>query len=140
MAERKIGDLTFRVEKLPSTEALRLLTRLTKILGPALRYLDGAFDADEGRRDTATLAAIASIVETVEEATFNSLVVEAAEMAQVNWNGAYEDVIVDTHLRDDLLTVFKVAIFALEVQFKGFFDAGRASPVAQRILASRKAS
>ncbi len=138
--ERKIGNETFRVEKLPSTEGLKLLVRVTKILGPALRHLDRAFDANEGTRDGAALSAFAAIIETTDAQEFQDLVVSSAERAQIKTGGRYEDVIFDIHFQGDLLKAFQVVIFVMEVQFKSFFDAARSNPLLAKIIASRQTS
>jgi hypothetical protein len=138
--ERKIGNETYRVEKLPSSEGLKLLVRVTKILGPALRHLDKAFDANEGTRDAAAFAAFASIIETTDADDFQSLVVSSAERAQVKTGGRYEDVIFDVHFQGDLMKAFQVVLFVMEVQFKSFFDAARSNPIIAKIAASRQSS
>jgi len=140
MAERKIGNHTYRTEPLNAVASLKLLTRLTKILGPALRHLNAAFDADEGKRDAAALAAFGSVIESVDPEEFQSLIIETASMASIQANGAYEPVVFDFHFTGNLLEAFQVVLFVLEVNFKGFFDGAKASPLARRVMASPQSS
>lgn len=141
MAETTINKDTFKVEKLAATVSLSLLTRLTKILGPGLSAINNVFDADEGRRDAAALAALAAIVEKTDETQFQKLVIEVTEYAQIKLNGAYEPVVFDHHFTGDLLTAFKVFIWVLEVQFKSFFGEAMGSALVQKVIhASTKGS
>lgn len=140
MAERKINNDTFKVEKLAATASLSLLVRLTKILGPGLAALNNVFDADEGKRDAAALAALASVVEKTDPVEFQRLVIEVTETAQIRLNNSYEPVIFDHHFTGDLLTAFKVFVFALEVNFKSFFGEALASPLARKVMAAQTKS
>lgn len=140
MAEKVIGGETFKVEKLAATTGLSLLTRLTKILGPGLRHLNEAFDADEGKRDAAALVAMADIVATIDEQQFQLLIIQVTEFAAIRVNNAYEPVIFDHHFQDDLLKAFQVFVFVLEVNYKSFFGGLTGSAVGKRILGSPKSS
>ena len=140
MAEKTIGGALYRADKLPATEGLRLLARLTKMLGPALREIEGAFGG-EGERDKVAMRAIAAIVAATSEDEMVRLVVESAERTEVKRNGGWEPVVFDHEFQSGgILPAFQVAIFFLEVQFADFFDAGKRSPLAAKIMGAGKPS
>src|SRR5690349_21657764 len=99
MAKRKIGNHTYRTQPLNAVASLKLLTRLTKIVGPALRHVNSAFDADESKRDMAAMAAMGAIIDSVDPNEFQGLVIETAQMATIHLNGADEPVIFDFHFQ-----------------------------------------
>jgi len=145
MAEKTISGALYRADKLPATEGIRLLARLTKMLGPALREVEGAFGdeakGDNGQRDKVAMRAIAAIVAATSEDEMVRLVVESAERAEVKRNGGWEPVVFDHEFQSGgILPAFQVAIFFLEVQFADFFDAGKRSPLAAKIMGAGKPS
>lgn len=124
MAEKRIGDRTFRAEKLPARAALNLQLRLAKVLGPAFaRLAEIVKIEDEAERDARTLEALGSFLAATDADEVERLVVELSEKARVSvgTGGAYEPVIFDHHFSDDLLTAWQVAMFVVQVNFADFF-------------------
>lgn len=130
MPEQKIGNRTFRAEKIPATEATRNLIRLTKIIGPAMPALAGAVAGDIG---TKALEAIAQALMQADDKELTSFIIEMAEKAEVKEDGGYISVIYDVHF-DNLLEAFQVVAFVLQVNYRDFFGGKLGS-----ILAKAKA-
>lgn len=121
MAERKLGALTYRVSPLPAYHAYKLGRRIANLAGPALPGLAGALGkADEASRDGAALAALGALSAHLDERA-DDLIRELAEMAQVQWQGAWHDVSVEQdELVQDVGTLLLLAFFVLEVNLKSF--------------------
>lgn len=120
MAEKKIGSQTFRVEKMPATDATRNLIRLTKIVGPGITNLSAVMSKSEDVRDAAAIAAIVDILMSSDPDSLTNFIVEIAEKAQVKDGGGYIDVIYDFHLAD-LVEAFQLVAFVLQVNYRDFF-------------------
>ncbi len=135
--ERKIGAHLFRAEPLEAKQALALLLRTVRIVGPGLAHLDRMLSTEEDERDAAALAAFGAITLATDEAELASFIVQTVEAAQMRVNGAYDDILFDIHLNGDLVLAFKVFAFVLETNFGGLFEAARTSPLMERILAPR---
>ncbi|HEY8358693.1 MAG TPA: hypothetical protein VIL30_14640 [Ramlibacter sp.] len=120
MPEKKIGSRTYKVEKLPATEATRTLLKLTKIIGPALPKLSAAI-ADKDGQDGAALEAIAELLMFSDADGLTKFLVEIAEHAEVQTDkgGSYDPVVYD--LVPDLMEGFQLVAFVLQVQYRDFF-------------------
>lgn len=136
-AERKIGGALCRAEPLEATEALRLLLRTFRIIGPGVAHLDRMLSADEDERDAAAIMALSAIMLATDEAELAAFIIKTVETAQMRINGVYDDVLFDIHLGGDLVLAFKVFAFVLEVNFGGLFETARSSPLIGRVLAPR---
>lgn len=137
MNERKIGGTLLRAEPLEASQALRLLLRTFRVLGPGLAHLDRMMSADEDERDAAAVAAFGAITLATDEEPLAAFIISTVEAAQMRVNGAYDDILFDIHLNGDLVLAFKVLGFVLETNFGSLFDAARSSPLMERILAPR---
>jgi hypothetical protein len=120
MPEKKIGERTYKVEKMAATEATRTLLRLTKIIGPALPKLSAAIAGKDGQ-DGAALEAIAELLVHADADGLTNFLVEVAEKAEVKLDkgGSYDPVVFD--LVPDLMEGFQLVAFVLQVQYRDFF-------------------
>lgn len=124
MAEKTISGQTYRTDKLPATEAVRLLARISKLLGPALGELEGAIRAgDDTSRSTAGLRALSSMLEHADVDEVVNMVTDVVGCVSVKVNGRYEPCVLDHHFDGDLVSAFKVVGWVLEVNYRDFFGA-----------------
>lgn len=120
MADKKIGSHTYRVEKMPATEATRNLIRLTKLVGPGISKLSAVMSKSEDVRDAAALVAIVDILMGSDADDLTKFLVEIAEKAEVKDGGGYMSVIYDIHPAD-LVEAFQLVAFVLQVNYRDFF-------------------
>ena len=140
MAEKKIGKLEYRVERMPAFDTVKMGRRIANLFGPALPGVVNAMRVEEGGdRDAAALAAFGALAATLDD-RFDNLIRELAEMAQVKWSGQWTEVIVDQEeLVQDAATLMLIAWFVLEVNFKSFFSGPLAKALGGQIQGSPKA-
>lgn len=136
MAERKIGSLTYRAEPMPAMQTVTMGRRVANLAGPSLPALAGAMQKQGDAQDAAALAALGTLAANLDE-RFDALIGELARMAQVKWNGAWDQVDPDIpeHV-PDAGTLLLLAFFVLEVNFKSFFSGPLAKLLASRTPAS----
>lgn len=132
MAERKIGQKTFKVEPLLATEAIKLQARLLKVIGPALdklpSILGGWKKGDEAASNAAAIAAFTDIFTSSDPDEIMALVRDICEVAMVKRpSGAYDPVSFDGDFTGNLGDIIPVAVFVLQEQFGDFFGAALAS-------------
>ena len=128
MAEEIIAGREFRCEKLPASEALKLLGRVLKVAGPAIGAVQGALaSGSEADRDATLVKALGDLAAGADMDSAVRLVVDLSSLSAVRVNGAFEPVVFDHHFAANLLDAFKVAAFVLRVQFGDFFAAGMAA-------------
>lgn len=140
MAEKKIGDLVFRVVPMPAMQTVTMGRRIANLVGSGLPGLVGAIGAEGESRDAIALAALGSMATNLDD-RFDSLIRELAEMAQVQWQGTWHDVQVDQpELVPDAGTLLLVAFFSIEVNFRSFFSGPLAKLMASKTAASMSAS
>lgn len=140
MAERVIHGETYKFEKLRNPfDGAKLLGRVVQFFGPAGGYLDRIFDQKEGTRDVAILAAMGAVIKGMDIDEVVSFLRELCSLVQIKMNGAYEPLVPDHHLRSEM-EMFEVVFFVLEVQFKDFFVAAKASRVGAAVMESQKRS
>lgn len=135
MAEKKLGNSTYRCEKLKPLDAQRLLIRVGKIFGPSIHHLGTVLSIeDEAERDREALRMIGDFLSTLEPDTAEEILVALCEMAQVKeGTGGYDQVIFGHHMQD-LMEAWQVAAFVLGAQFSDFFGAALNSGAARKIL------
>ncbi len=127
--QRVIGDRTFEVSQLPARRALEMFGRLGRLLGPAAfeaiakgGNLDPEADVVE-----AMLPAIAPAVQTL----FGNLPAgELTSIAEALLAPATCDMKpivpqMDELFQGQILQLLQVVAFAVEVNYRDFFDAGR---------------
>lgn len=124
MAEKKIGDRTYRADKLDALNGFELFLRIGKLVGPSLGDFLAAF---KGRDDEAMLKALGSLMVGADVAETKALLVALVEKAEAKVpGGGYEKVVWGHHVGDDLATAMMVAAFVMGVNFRDFLSvAGR---------------
>lgn len=130
--QRDIGGTTFEVHQLPARRSLRLIARLGKVLGPVLTRVAGILreGGKVGDLQVEKLAPVlGGLFEALPPAEAESLFEEILASTHVVKGGRPVPLwpVVDIELQGRTLDLFKVAAFALEVNYADFFDALRAA-------------
>lgn len=142
MAEKKIGDRTFKVEPMLATDAVRLQARLLKVLGGGIDRLpeimagagkDASPEA-KAKSNAAAVAAFADIFANGDPDLMTKLVQEIVETAMVKRpSGEYSLVDMDGDFTGRLDEMFELAVFVLREQFGAFFTGRLASGARARM-------
>jgi hypothetical protein len=137
MAEKKIGKLEYRVERMPAFVTVKMGRRLANLFGPALPGVVSTMRVEDGGdRDAAALAAFGALATSLDE-RFEGLIRELTQMAEVKWNGQWVDVAVEQdELVQDGATLVLIAWFVLETNFRSFFSGPLAKALGGRTPAS----
>jgi hypothetical protein len=129
---REIDGVTYVASPLPATQALRILTRLTKMVGEAALVLaaKGREALDDLPADVLTYT-VQTILGRLSEAEVEATIKEL--LASVYVHGADQSVAVtfNEHFRGRMAALFRVVQLALEVNYRDFFDALRSLPTSQ---------
>jgi len=129
MSEKKIGDMTFRVEPLLATKSLVLKARLMQLLGggisrlPAIvrGYGDKATPEEKDASDQAAVAAFTDIFVTSDPDKMAMLVKDVVEVAQVAQDsGHYTQVDIDQVFTGKEKEMLECAVFVLNELFGDF--------------------
>jgi len=117
--QKLIDGYQVSLSPLPAFAALEQFTALTGLLGPAALSLLG--------KDEALAAALAASVRNVKGSDVVSIIRALLVTCQVTVNGSTVPIlpIFDTEFQGKLLTVFKIAAFAVEVNYGDFFAAAK---------------
>ena len=133
MAEKKIGGVTYRCEKVAANIGLPLLLRTMKVLGPATGAL--ALISGKGPKDeNASLSVMAEMVGRIDDEAALSLVQELVELCTVDGRPAVYGV-----NPQDIGETLELALWVAEVQFRDFLGASGAAAPGKR-LAERPGS
>ena len=154
MAEKKLGprNLEYRCVQGSAFQTAKMGRRLAVLLAPAMAGIIKAFrmpepqegdnekvaQQKEDARDAVIYQSFTQLASTLDE-RFDAILKELAEMVQVKWEGQWENV--DVHQDEfvqDVSTLFLIAFFALEVNFKSFLSELLAKGSAARTRASQK--
>lgn len=125
-AERKIGERTFRYERMSADQGLKMLLRLMKVLGPAKGLIEAIAAEDEASRDALGMVAMVEFIENMDQAAVYDLIIDMASRCDVNdpqqqhWDKALPGVL-------ELNELIQVAMFALQSEFGSFFADGAGS-------------
>lgn len=120
--ERVIDGNTFRVTQLPATRAVRLSHKLLSIVAPAMGYAaSGTKDGNVLDADVDFGRAIQSLFDRLPTNEFEALLKELLQGALIDDKPLMPQF--DIVMQGRVLTVFKLAAFALEANFRDFFDA-----------------
>ena len=126
--EKKIGQRTFRADKMVASVAVTYMFRVGKIAAPLIAGLKGVKLAslidDKGVKgdDSKTLEMIAGFLSELDPVEGQKLVIELAEKAEVQQAaGHYEPVIFDAHFTDNVMDGFLVAALVIQANFSSFF-------------------
>ena len=130
MAEKKIGSRKYRVDKLPATEANKLLIRLIKFLGPSFEAIaellagggiQGAAAALKGSDNDLSGAArsLGMFAANLDPDETHEMLKDICEVAQAAGPNGYEEIVFEMHMTD-LMEAYQLAIYVLQVQFRDF--------------------
>jgi len=131
---KEIGGVKYICEMMPATQANKTLISLTEIIGrPAVSMIAKAF-TDDGDIEIDDLAGIglASMFERFDEDVGDRMIksVLTGVRAEGVSDLAKE---FDEHFRGRILDLYKVFAWALEVNYKDFFDAARSSALISKL-------
>lgn len=125
---KEIGGVVYEVQQLPARRALRLVARLGKVLGVLIGSVStggrGVGDLDLGD-------ALAGVFDRVTPDEQDAILGELfASTTIVEPSGAKVPFwsVIDTRMQGKVFDVYKVAAFAMEVNFADFFAAPPAAP------------
>lgn len=129
MAEKKIGDKTYRCEPLMAKEALALYTDIMRVgskaanrLPAIIVALNGANEGEQAMADVAALAAIGDILATTPTDAVIDLVERILACAQIQEpSGSYRRADLDGDFTRELKNLIPVIRWILSVQYADFF-------------------
>lgn len=121
MAELKIGNRTYRCDKMPATEGVRMAFRLSKAFAPIIKDLGDVHSLSNiSERDA--LKALSEFLMNIDADDGTDLVVKLAESAEIlSPQGAPEPVVFDAHFSGNVVDAVKVAVWVARVNFGDFF-------------------
>ncbi|WP_406858490.1 phage tail assembly chaperone [Alsobacter sp. KACC 23698] len=120
MAEKKIANRTYRYDRMPADQGLRMLLRLLKVLGPARGIIEAIAESDEAERDAKAMSAIGDFIGEMDSDAVYSIVMDMVKQVRVDGELAVPGVM-------DLQELLQVAMFALQTEFGSFFADGAGS-------------
>ena len=126
MAEKKIGKNTYSVTPLLASEALKLMGKIVKLVGPGLTDLTDAFKKGENESDKAAIAAIQKIIGQMDWDDSVDLMIDLCERAEIKRSEGYQTVIFDNDFTDNKDEMLGLMWFVLEENFRDFFPAVKA--------------
>lgn len=118
-----ICENEYMVTELPARRALRLQTKLVKLIGPSAALMVTAVSKDESSADDCIPQCVALLVNQLDEKTFDQFVVEMLQQVRKNGMELNEKTI-DTEFAGNLNELFLVLQYVLEVNFGDFFQKG----------------
>ncbi|KAA0970808.1 hypothetical protein FPY71_10050 [Aureimonas fodinaquatilis] len=136
MAEKKIGDRTFKVDPPLATVAIVMQARLMKAVGPAIDKLPDIFagarasegTAEKDRGNAAAVQALTGILSGLKPEDVAGLLKDLTEMALIKRpSGHYEPVDFDGDFSGRLGEVIPVITFVVREVFGDFFSGAVAS-------------
>jgi hypothetical protein len=121
--KKTIGDLDFELSPLPAWKAMETFARLSKFLSPAVESL-GAVAGDKEAGAAALAKAIAGLANNKPE-ELQALTKVLLDACLVTWEGKQVPLMrtFDVVMQGRILTVFKLLAWAVEVNYRDFFDA-----------------
>lgn len=131
MAEKQIGGLTYRCQRLPADKGLRLALRCLKIAGPALPHV---LTALKGQTGAAGLHAIADMIIATDTDEAHGFITDFVSLCEVQEDGQYIQVVPGHHFGDDIADLLECFIFALEAQLSDFFTDVRRTKVWETVV------
>jgi len=124
---REIGGSEYEVTQFPAMEALRIKTRLAKMILPSIGEISQG-GADQEINYEAISHAIAAFADNLNEKEFTELVTRllkntSADGKPMYHNGQLLDSTFDEAFAGNLMNLYKVLAFVLEVNYPDFFAA-----------------
>jgi len=135
--DKKIGDLETSVTELPARRAVRLKTKLIKLLGPSLGKLaDGMHEFTEETLDNINVTTIGDAIEKLadrlNENDYVDLIMEILQHTRIGGREVTEELFDDV-FAGRLDVMYKVVMFTLEVNYGSFFGEGGIGHLFQRV-------
>lgn len=133
-----IGNTTYHVTALPSTQARHLFVRLSKMLGPSLATLMQGKSFTELKDDISNVEigpALSTLCQNLSEKDFDYIVEVLGAHTQIETNGAVLPLTRENqelHFADKFWDIFLWVGFALEVNYAGPFvnsKLGKSPPI-----------
>lgn len=131
MAEKKIGDNTYRVDPLLATKALLLQARVMRVVGPALSKFGEVMqgvgpkktEEEKAKGNAAAIEAFASIFAQSRPEELAELIKDLCQVARIRRpSGVYDPVDFDGDMSDKQRDIIPLAVFVLREQFGDFFS------------------
>ena len=119
MAEKKIGKVIYRYDRMPAAEGFDMLLRLLKVAGPAAGLLAALMEQDERERDAKTAAALMTFLGSMDTEAVRSLVFDMVGHCRADGEPAVIGV-----KPFDTSELLQVAAFAIQTEFGPFFGDG----------------
>lgn len=138
MAEKVLGDRTFKAGAVLATDAIKLQIRLVKLIGPALETLPdvfagraaGASPEDQEKANAAAIRAIAGIFDKADPDAVVDLMKDIFALAMVSPNKgqSYEEIVFDHEFAGaGAKNLFPAMVFVLQEVLGDFFSGALAS-------------
>ena len=131
---KTIGTDRYIAAPLPASKALRLLTRITKTVGNtvitiAAKGRAGLDDISEEENLSPMLFAVRMMLDRLEEAEVELTILELLSTVHVAGSDKTVDKIFDEHFKGRMWHLLQVVQYAMETNYKDFFDALRSHDI-----------
>ena len=121
--EKIIDDINIMVTEMPAMRALRLQTKLFKIIGSPFAELLKIKNDDSDSENNCFSKAITILSQNLDENEFENLVLSLCLCVRANGHEMNKGYI-DIHFAGKLNTIFKIIAFVIEVNYADFFLEG----------------
>ena len=125
MAEKQWNGRSYRYDRLPADQSLRLLARLLKVFGPAATILGAIGEQDESKRDAAFMVALPEFLAKMDDTAVVDLILEVVKMARVEGKPAIPGVM-------ELDELIQTAFFVLSTEYSSFLGGSAGSFLSPR--------
>lgn len=123
LAIRSIDGQNYSAAPLPASQALRVLVRLTKLVGETVLMIAAkGSKALEDIPADALQFAVQTLVDRLGEDDTERTIKELLATVRVADNDLTLDRIFDSHFQGRIVHMFRVLQYALEVNYRDFFD------------------
>lgn len=121
--EQVIGNSTYQVTQLPALRALRMQSKLLKLLGPSFAQMLVSSEKEDNEVDQCLPLAVSLLVNQLEEKTLENLVLELTQGVRKDGHELKKEII-DLEFAGNLNELFLLLKFILEVNYADFFQEG----------------
>lgn len=121
--EKMIDDFNVMVTEMPAMRALRIQTKLLKIIGSPLSELLKIKPDDEDSENNCFSKSVTILCQNLNENDFENLVLELCLCVRVNGHEMKKSFI-DITFTAKLNTLFKILAYVIEVNYADFFQEG----------------
>lgn len=121
--EKMIDDFKIMVTEMPAMRALRIQTRLLKIIGAPFCELINMKSDDEESENSCFSKAVNLLCQNLNENDFENLVLELCQCVRVDGH-EMKKAFIDITFTAKLNTLFKILMYVLEVNYADFFQEG----------------